>query len=138
MTRIKKVSREKYRGFREKAEQYYEGMKDEFDKNRPNNAVTMAVHCAIAFVDSFTVYKLGRKSSAQNHAEAVNLLKEAKTSNEKKKSQICRDLYQLIEMKTPAEYEDGLLSKNDAIRATYLCEKIKNFFKEEFEKIEIN
>ena len=34
MTRIKRVSREKYKGFIEKAEQYYQGMDDEYEKKR--------------------------------------------------------------------------------------------------------
>lgn len=137
MTRVKKVSREKYKGFIEKAEQYYEGMEDEYGKNRANNSITMAVHCAISYVDAFAVLKLGRKSSAQNHAEAIHLLKEAKSTDERQKTQICNNLYQLIEMKTPAEYEDGLLSRKDAAKAKHLCGKIRTFFRGEFEKLEI-
>lgn len=136
MTRIKKVSRERYKGFIEKAEQYYQGMADEYGKGRSNNSVTMAVHCAISWTDAFTVYKIGRKSSSQHHGEAISLLKDTKATDEKKKSNICKDLYGLIEMKTPAEYEDGILSMKDATRAKHLCEKIRAFFKEEFDSME--
>ena len=97
MTRVKHVSREKYNGFVGKAEQYYNGMKSEFEGGRPNNSVTMAVHCAISWTDAFTVYKLGRKSSSQSHAEAVSLLKDAKCSDEKKKAQIMGNLLALID-----------------------------------------
>lgn len=53
MTRTKTVSREKYAGFRDKAEAYYSGMNDEFgaaaqDPRRYNDCVTLAVHCAIS------------------------------------------------------------------------------------------
>jgi len=136
LTRVKHVSREKYNGFKEKAEQYYDGMKSEFEEGRPNNSVTMAVHCAISWTDAFTVYKLGRKSSSQSHGEAIILLKEARSSDEKRKSRIAKDLFELIELKTPAEYEEGILSKKDAKKAAYLCEKIRAFFISEFEKIE--
>ena len=138
MTRVKHVSREKYNGFVEKAEQYYTGMKSEFKEGRPNNSVTMAVHCAISWTDAFTVYRLGRKSSSQSHGEAVSLLKDAKSSDEKKKAQIMKNLLVLIDMKTPAEYEDGILSKNDAKRAINLCEKIRAFFINEFEKVRVS
>ena len=134
MTRTKRVSREKYSSFIEKAEQFYEGMNNEFDQGRPNNSVTMAVHCAISWTDAFTVYKLGKKSSSQSHGEAVILLKETKSSDENTKSQICRDLLVLIELKTPAEYEEGILSKADAKKAIYLCKKIRAFFMKELEK----
>jgi hypothetical protein len=96
----------------------------------------MAVHCAISWTDAYTVFKLGQKSSSQNHGEAIKLLKETKSTDEQKKSNICKDLYQLIEMKTPAEYEDGVLSMKDAARAKHLCEKIRDFLKQEFESME--
>ena len=133
---MKEVSRERYKGFKEKAEQYYAGMVVEYDAGRPNNCVTLAVHCAISWVDTFTVYKLGKKSSAQSHIEAITLLKEAKALDEKEKQTIAVSLYELIEMKTPAEYEDGILGKKDAQRAMHLCKKIRDFFKKEFTAIE--
>jgi len=136
MTRVKRVSKEKYRGFIDKAEQYYQGMEDEYEKQRPNNSVTMAVHSAISWTDAFTVLKIGQKSSSQHHGEAINLLKEAKSTDEQKKSNICKDLYRLIEMKTPAEYEDGVLGMKDAERARHLCKKIRDFFKQEFDNME--
>lgn len=134
MTRVKHVSREKHEGFKEKAEQYYEGMRNEFEEGRPNNSVTMAVHCAISWTDAFTVYKLGKKSSSQSHGEAIILLKDAKSSDETRKAQVCRQLAQLIALKTPAEYEDGILSKSDAQKALNLCEGIRAFFIKEFER----
>ena len=129
------MSRERYKGFKEKAEQYYQGMKNEFEEGRPNNSVTMAVHCAISWTDAFTVYKLGKKSSSQSHGEAVGLLKDAKSSDESRKAQICKDLLRLIELKTPAEYEEGILSRSDAKKTLRLCEKIRAFFINEFKAI---
>lgn len=134
MTRIKLVPREKFRGFWKKAEEDYEGMRSEFEHGRHNTAVILAVHCAISWADAFTVRKLGKKSSSQSHGEAIILLKEAKASDEKAKAQVCRDFLQLIQLKTPAEYEDGILSKSDARRAVNLCEKIRVFFIKEFER----
>jgi len=136
MTRTKYVSREKFKGFRKKAEEDHEGMKSEFEQGRHNTAVILAVHCAISWTDAFTVYKLGKKSSSQSHGEAIVLLKEAKAYDEKNKAQTCRDFLQLIQLKTPAEYEDGILSKKDAEKAIYLCRRIRKFFIDEFEKIE--
>ena len=133
MTRTKYVSKEKFKGFQKKAEEEYEGMRSEFEQGRHNTAVILAVHCAISWADAFTVCKLGKKSSSQSHGEAIVLLKEAKASDEKTKVQVCRDFLKLIQLKTPAEYEDGILSKADAKKAVYLCEKIRAFFIKEFE-----
>ena len=136
MTRVKRVSRDRYKGFIEKAEQYYQGMDDEYEKGRPNNSVAMAVHCAISWTDAFTVFKIGQKSSSQHHGEAISLLKDVKATDEQKKAAICKDLYRLIEMKTPAEYEDGVLSMKEAERARHLCRKIREFFRQEFDGME--
>ncbi len=139
MTRTKVVSREKYRGFRDKAEGFYAGMLSEFeaatqDPRRYNNCVSLAVHCAISWVDALTVFRLGKKSSDSNHASAIALLKEAQTPNEEKKAGICNDLYQLIEMKTPAEYEDRQPSKADAEKAVHLCKKIHKIIKNQHDR----
>ncbi|MBU0591713.1 HEPN domain-containing protein [Candidatus Micrarchaeota archaeon] len=132
----KNVSRERYLIFKKKADEYYAGMEKEYGNGRYNNCVTMGVHCTISYVDAFTVYKLGTKSSAQNHAQAINLLKDAKALDEKEKARVCNLLSQIIEMKTPAEYEDRKISKAEAQKTKHLCESIQKFFEKEFEKIE--
>ncbi len=141
MTRLKIVSRERYTIFKEKAEGFYEGMLSEFslaahDSKRYNNCVSMAVHCAISWVDALTVYRLGKKSADSNHASAIILLKEARTSNEEEKARICQHLYTLIEMKTPAEYEDRRISKAEAEKSVQLCKKIDHFIRNELESDE--
>ncbi|GEM_PF-2430036 len=141
MTRIKTVSREKYIIFKEKAEAFYEAMLSEFEATKHDNkravsCVSAAVHCAISWIDALAVFKLGRKSSDSNHIAAVVLLKEIKTTNEAEKTRICEDLYYLIEMKTPSEYEDTRISKGDAEDAVHACKKIHNFLKTELEKAE--
>ncbi|MCK4319893.1 HEPN domain-containing protein [Candidatus Micrarchaeota archaeon] len=138
MTRTKNVSREKYVGFMEKAEAYYDSMLDEFEEAaqnpaRYNSCITMAVHCAISWVDALTVSKLGKKSSDSHHAAASILLKDIKASDEEKKSRVRRHFYNLMEMKTPCEYEDKLPSKANAKQAVRLCEKIRDFVKKELE-----
>jgi len=131
MTRIKSVSREKYRIFLDRSNEYYKGMLAEYREERRNNAATFAVHSIISLVDSFTVLKLGERSSDKNHVQAIILLQRSKSSNEPEKSRVCGRILELIDMKTPTEYEDRELSKADADTAIYLCEKIRNFLLEE-------
>lgn len=137
MTRVKHVSREKYIKYRQKAEQFFEGMQSEYENGRYGTSVTMAVHCAISWVDAFTIFRLGKKSSAQSHVEAITLLKDSRTSNQSEKARICQKLYQLIEMKTPAEYDDTIMSKSDAERAKNLCIKIRVFLRDELKRAEV-
>ena len=123
------------------SEAFYEAMLSEFeatkhDHKRAVSCVSAAVHCAISWIDALAVFKLGRKSSDSNHIAAVILLKEIKTTNEAEKARICENLYHLIEMKTPSEYEDTRISKGDAEDAVHACKKIHAFLKTELETAE--
>jgi len=135
--RSREVSREKYVHFRDKAVEYYETMKDAHEKGKYNACVSNAVHCVICSVDAFTVFRLGKKSASQNHAEVVLLLKETRTSDESEKSRLCQKVLQLIEMKTPAEYEDRKMSKAESEKAVSLCEKIHSYILGEIRKAEV-
>ncbi|MBI5223955.1 HEPN domain-containing protein [Candidatus Micrarchaeota archaeon] len=137
MSRTKNVSREKYVNFIDKSEQFYDSMKDAVDRGNNDAAVAAAVHCAICYVDALTVLRLGKKSSAQNHIEAAILLKETKTSDESEKSRVCVKLMELLELKTPAEYDDRKLSKAESESAVNSLEKIRKFIKTEIEKSQI-
>jgi hypothetical protein len=130
------VSHEKFIVFRDKAEEYYQTMKDAYDRNHYSACVANAVHCCICITDAFTVIRLGKKSAAQNHIEAVTLLKEARATDEAEKSRISDKLHELINMKTPAEYEDRKMSKAEAEKAKSLCEKIYLFLKYEIQRAE--
>jgi len=136
MIRTRNVSRERYTYFWDKAVEYYVTMKDAYEKGNYNAGVSNAVHCAICSVDSFTVYRLGKKSSGQNHTEAVLLLKDARSSDESEKSRVCDKVLQIIDMKTPAEYEDRKMSKAECEKAMNLCEKIHSFIRGEINRAE--
>jgi hypothetical protein len=136
MTRTKNVSKEKFTIFRDKAREYYETMKAAYDEGNYSASVANAVHCCICITDAFTVIRLGKKSSAQNHIQAVILLKDARSSNESEKTKVADKLHELIEMKTPAEYEDRKMSKTEAEKAKSLCDKIYSFMKYEIERAE--
>jgi len=131
MTRTKEVSRDRYKVFIERAGQFYESMLHSFSNGDYDACVSSAVHCGISASDALAVLKLGRKSAAQNHFEAVLLLKEAKVSEEAEKSRMCDKLQELLKLKMLAEYEDRSLSKAEAEKAKALCEKVFAFVKKE-------
>lgn len=137
MTRTKFVSREKYVNFVEKAEDFYEAMIDAAQRGNNDACASAAVHCAICYSDALTVQKLGKKSAAQNHIEAVILLKETKTSDDSEKNRICEKLAEVLTLKTAAEYEDRKISKAEVDKARNNVEKIRKFIKDEIEKSKI-
>ncbi len=134
MTRMKTVSKEKYRVFEERAEQYGESMEEAYKKGKYEVCAGNAIQCAISAVDALSVLKLGRKSAGQNHNEVILLLKEIKTSNEEEKNRVCNDLYRLLESKTDVEYGDTKTSKATAEEARHLCRKIHLFVLNEIER----
>lgn len=136
MARTRDISRERHAYFRDKAAEYYETMRIAHEKGHYDASVCNAVHCVICIIDAFTVMRLGKKSASQNHAEVVLLLKEARASDESEKARICTRILEIIEMKTPAEYEDRLLSKGESERAVSLCEKIYSYIKGEIRRAE--
>ncbi len=136
MTRMKLIPKNKYEIFRKRANQYHTSMEDAYEKGNYDACTGNAVHCIISAVDAFTVMKLGRKSSVQSHNEIILLLKEARASDEAEKARACEKLYELLSMKSIAEYDDRELSKRDADRARMLCEKIHSFLEKEMELTE--
>ncbi len=137
MTRTRIVSRERYKVFMSRAEQFREAMNFSMSNGDFDACVSNAVHCGISASDALTVLKLGKKSAAQNHIEAVILLKEVQTSDDSEKAKVCDRLQELINLKTPAEYDDRAMSKSEAEKAQRLCNKVFDFVKKEMEKAEV-
>ncbi len=137
MTRQKFVPRHLYPNYVKKGAEFYDSMEYNLQKENWDACVSSAVHTAISIVDAIAVQQLGRKSSAQSHAEAYFLLNDVKTSDENRKSNLKNDLMDLINLKTPAEYEEKLMSKADAERAVNKCKKVYSFILDEIKKGEV-
>ncbi|HIG96583.1 TPA: HEPN domain-containing protein [Candidatus Woesearchaeota archaeon] len=134
MTDKKVVLRSLYPNYVKRAEEFCRSMDDSYQRGDWTATVSHAVLTVIAIVDAIAVQKLGRKSSSQNHIEAVFLLNEIKTSDENKKSNMKNEIIGLINMKTPSQYSEKLMNKADAERAVNACNKIILFLKAEIEK----
>jgi len=134
MTRQKFVQRNLYVNYVKKAEEFYEEMNSAFQKQHWNVCISNAVLATIAIVDAIAIQQLGQKSSSQNHIEAVFLLNEVKTSDENRKSNIKTEIVDLINMKTPSQYSEKLMSKAEATEAVNKCGKIFSFLKAEIER----
>ena len=137
MTRQKIVPRQFYTNYVKKAEQFYGDMEDSFQKQRWDACVSHAVHTVISIVDAIAVQKLGKRSSSGNHIETILFLDEVKTTDENKKSNLKNDIMDLIDLKTPAEYEEKLMSKGDAEKAMHKCKKVYSFILEEIKKAKV-
>lgn len=136
MTKQKFVPRHLYANYVKKAMQSYESMEMQFQRQYWDACVGSAVHATISIVDAIAVQQLGRRSSSQNHYETVLLLNEIKTSDENRKANLKADIAGIMEMKTPAEYSEKMMSRADAERAMAKCKRIYSFIMEEIQKQE--
>ena len=137
MTKIKDVRRQFYSNYVKKAEEFYDTMETAFQKQHWDACVSSAVHTVISILDAIAVQQLGKRSSSQNHLQAVLLLNDIKTHDENRKSNLKNGVMELINLKTPSEYGEKLMSRAEAKKAMDICEKVYTFIVGEIKKGEI-
>ncbi len=137
MTKQKIVPRQFYVNHVKKAEEFYAEMEDSFQRDHWNTCVSNAVLTIISIVDAIAIQQLGKKSGSESHVESYLLMDEIRTSDEHRKSNLKYEIIELIKMKTPSQYEERLMSKGDAEKATNRCKKIYSFLLDEIKKREI-
>ncbi len=137
MTREKSVPRNFYKNYLIKAEEFYDSMEYNFEKENWDSCVSSAIHAVICIVDAIAIQQLGRRSSSQSHMETYLLLNDIKTSDENRKSNLKGDLKDLISLKTTSEYEEKLMSRGDAEKSLNKTKKIYSFIVDEIKKMEI-
>lgn len=113
MIKTRPVSKSIYGNYPQKAEEYLETSKDAFEKQRWNATVTNAVHCGISAADALTAFFTGFRHAGERHEDALNLLKELKFDPDEIKNK-SRQLQRLLQIKNAAEYEEKLMSEQDA------------------------
>lgn len=97
------VTEQEALSYLKKAEEFYLTMLEAFQKGRWNAAGLAGVHCAISATDAVLGKKARIRSSAENHLEAVQLLKQhIHDSNSGAQSQ---RLYRVLSEKGLVEYD---------------------------------
>lgn len=125
-TRTKEVPKTDHHGYLKTAKEYVEGAKDHYAKERFIAACGDCVHGMIAAADALTIYFLGRKNAGQNHMEAVGLLRQVSTNDERLSQQIIR-FQRVLGLKNAAEYEGGKVNQRDAESALRDAQRFLEF-----------
>lgn len=112
-TRTKEVPKADYQGYLKTAKEYVDGANDHYAKDRFIATCGDCVHGMIAAADALTIYFLGRKTAGQNHMEAVNLLRQVASQDDRLSQQITR-FQRVLGLKTAAEYDGGKVNQRDA------------------------
>jgi HEPN domain-containing protein len=127
--RTRAVSRELYKNYFKKAEEFYRSMEQAYDAGNWNACVVNAIHCAISSADAMTVFYLGFRHASERHQDVLQLLqgidfdpKEIQSKN--------RQLTSLLSIKNRAEYEERLMGKSDAENASKAAKRFHKWVKD--------
>ena len=113
------MDRNRYGIFLERADEFLASAKDGLSRRHHQATASNAVHAAIAAVDALAVYRIGKRSAAQRHEDAVHLLFTLGLPREEVEPR-ARQLTRILGLKTKAEYTDAHVSgreAEDAVRA---------------------
>lgn len=110
--KIGKSSKEDYKKFLRKADEFYEMMRVSLVKEKWNAAGLNAIHTGISANDALLTFHFGLRSISPKHDDAVKLLiSMIKRDDTEIKA---KHLRHLISVKNLVEYDGRLLSRNEA------------------------
>lgn len=123
--RRRTVDKSLFRNYLKKAEECIATARECLEKERWNSTAVNAIHCGISACGALTVFMTGTRHAGDRHEDAISLLETLEIPRDilTKKS---RQLSSLLRIKTAAEYEERLISENDARQSMKDAER---FFK---------
>ena len=129
MIKTRPVTNSLYTNHFKKAAEYFEAAKDAMEKRRWNAVVVNSVHSGISSADALTVFFKGFRHAGERHEDAISLLKslDFDPSEANNKS---RQLQRLLQVKNSAEYEEKLMSQQDAENSLKDAERFFEWVKE--------
>jgi len=110
--KIGKSSKEDYKKFLRKADEFYEIMWVSLVKEKWNAAGLNAIHTGISANDALLTFHFGLRSISPKHDDAVKLLISMMKRDDIENK--AKHLRRLISVKNLVEYDGRLLSKNEA------------------------
>ena len=127
--RTRAVSRELYKNYLRKAEEFYRSMEQAYHASDWNACVANAIHCAISSADAMTVFYLGFRHAGEKHQDVLQLLQEIDFDLKEIQSKN-RQLSSLLSIKNRAEYEERLMGKSDAGNALKAAKRFHEWVKD--------
>jgi len=125
--KIGKSSKEDYKKFLKKAEEFFEMMQQSLMKEKWNAAGLNAIHTGISANDALLAFHFGLRSISPKHDDAVKLLIQTMKRDDVEAK--AKHLRQLISVKNLVEYEGRLLSRIEAESLAKHAERFLNWVK---------
>ncbi len=122
------VSKYLYMNYLKKADEFFESAKDAHSKGNWNSCVTNSVHAAISSSDSIMIFFKGVRNAGEKREDVISLLRTLDFGEEISKK--IWQLQRLLQIKNAAEYEEKLMSQQDAENALRDAERFLGWVKE--------
>ena len=111
-----------YKGFKNKANDFYQVMKLSLSAELWNGVGLNAVHCVISLSDALTVYFLNKRFSGDDHRHASELLLQIPSEGVK---QYANTLDKIISKKHMVAYEEREFRQSEALE---IAKQTERFF----------
>ena len=121
---VRRVNKDEWHGYYEKALQFMETAQDALDKGNLTPAASSAIHAAINACDAAMIWHTGERSQGA-HANAPRLFREYFTSPEGIRAS--RLLSRLIRKKTETEYEQEEPTPEEAAEMVGMAQEVLGF-----------
>ena len=124
------VEKALYKNYLTKSKECLESATDSISRQNWNSAVISAIHCAISAVDSLTVFFRGERHAGERHEDVIRLLQSLDEIEKEPMNKKIRQLQRLLQIKNSAEYEEKLMTQQDAEVSKKDAERILSWVKE--------
>ncbi len=124
------ISVDKWKGrgvYLVRAEQYMRSMYTAFEKSDWDACVGSAIHCIISAQDAFCAHLKAQRYKGTDHREAAEFFRNIFQTEEHKKTS--QRLFDIIQIKTDAEYGDKNFSEKEAKQAKLNAERFLAYVK---------
>ncbi len=124
------ISVDKWKGknvYLVRAEQYLRSMYSSVEKSDWDASVGNAIHCIISAQDAFCIHMKAQRYKGTDHREAAEFFRNLFQTEEHKKAS--QRLFDIIQIKTDAEYGDRSFSEKEAKQAKLNAERFLAYVK---------
>lgn len=111
--KTRSVNKYLYGNYLKKADELIETARGAHSKNNWNAVVINSIHSVISASDSLLVFFKEIRSSGESHEDVISLLRTLAFDKDEINNK-ARQLQRLIQIKNAAEYEEKLMSQQDA------------------------
>lgn len=126
MTQTVDVEKHHYSEYLQKADEFFQGLKEAVQASRWNAVGLNAVHCVISSSDALTVYHFQKRSTSGRHQDAAHMINKLPVSGAAEKT---KQFLDVLNLKNRIEYEHCLTSEKQALQMAKQAERFYSWAK---------